>query len=147
MTAAKTAAVASQIQRIDQAMLALLDERARLVATLETDGRATNGSGAVVGVAAGAAVVPGDCSRDNVLRRYSGDYQLRPGSVLTLSSEGGEVSMSGWLLVPTSESTFFSPQDYAEIAVVVGQDGSVERLDWTVAGETYPMPRVEAGGD
>lgn len=77
-----------------------------------------------------------------VLARYAGDYELRPGSVLTLSVDGGEVRMSGWVLIPTSERTFFSPQDYAEIEVVLTPDGKVERLDWTVAGNTYPMPRV-----
>lgn len=77
-----------------------------------------------------------------VLRGYEGDYQLRPGTELTLSVAGGEVRMSGWLLIPTSERTFFSPQDYAEISVVLAPDGAVERLDWTVGGETYPMPRV-----
>lgn len=78
----------------------------------------------------------------DILRRYEGDYQLRPGTVLTLSVEGDEVRMSGWLLIPTSERTFFSPQDYGEITVVLAEDGSVERLDWSVGGGTYPMPQV-----
>ena len=43
------------------------------------------------------------------LQRYEGDYQLRPGTVLTVSVKGDEVRMSGWLLIPTSEHTFFSP--------------------------------------
>jgi len=82
-----------------------------------------------------------------VLAGYVGDYELRPGSVLSLAVEDGEVAISGWLLLPTSESTFFSPQDYAEITVVTGADGRVERLDWTVAGTTHKMPRVSAVGD
>jgi CubicO group peptidase (beta-lactamase class C family) len=78
-----------------------------------------------------------------LLDKYEGDYQLRPGTVLSLTAKDGEVRMSSWLLIPTSESTFFSPQDYGEIAVVLAEDGGVERLDWTVAsGDTYPMPRV-----
>lgn len=81
------------------------------------------------------------------LASYEGDYELRPGSVLTLSVDGDAVSMSGWLLIPTSETTFFSPQDYGEIAVVRRDDGSIERLDWTVGGQTYPMPRVEGSED
>jgi CubicO group peptidase (beta-lactamase class C family) len=101
-------------------------------------------------IAAGEEVAPPSIPRHlavvvepNLLRLYAGDYQLRPGSVLSLKVEGGEVRMSGWLLIPTSESTFFSPQDYGEIAVVRAEDGSVERLDWALAsGATYPMPRV-----
>ena len=77
-----------------------------------------------------------------ILRRYAGDYELRPGSPLTLTVENGEVRMSGWLLVPTSETTFFSPQDYGEITVVKDDDGAVTRLDWKIGDETYPMPRV-----
>jgi len=79
-----------------------------------------------------------------ILESYQGDYELRPGSVLTLSVEGDEVRMSGWLLIPTSERTFFSPQDYGVITVIPGDDGRVERLDWMVAGDTYPMPRVDS---
>ena len=81
------------------------------------------------------------------LHLYEGSYELRPGTVLALSVEGDEVRMSGWLLVPTSDHTFFSPQDYGEIAVVLAEDGSVERLDWTIAGTTYPMPRVSESPD
>jgi CubicO group peptidase (beta-lactamase class C family) len=77
------------------------------------------------------------------LTSYEGDYELRPGSTLTLSVENGEVSMSGWLLIPTSETSFFSPQDYGEIKVVKDEAGGVERLDWIVAGQAYPMPRVD----
>ena len=83
----------------------------------------------------------------DLLRSYEGGYELRPGTVLTLSVEGDDVSISGWLLIPTSETTFFSPQDYGQITVVKGEGGAVERLDWTVAGETHPMPRVPDSGD
>ena len=81
------------------------------------------------------------------LASYEGDYELRPGSTLTMSVENGAVSMSGWLLIPTSETSFFSPQDYGEIKVVKGEDGAVERLDWIVAGEAYPMPKVDTPRD
>jgi CubicO group peptidase (beta-lactamase class C family) len=78
-----------------------------------------------------------------LLSRYEGDYELRPGSPLTLTVEDGEVRMSGWLLIPTSERTFFSPQDYGEITVVLDAEGEVERLDWKQGGQTYPMPKVD----
>ena len=78
-----------------------------------------------------------------LLESYEGDYELRPGSLLTLSHEDGEVRMSGWLLLPISDTSFFSPQDYGVVTVVRGEDGSVERLDWVIGDQTYPMPRVE----
>ena len=47
-----------------------------------------------------------------------------------------------WLVIPTSETTFFSPQDYGRIEVVLDDQGQVQRLDWTVGDRTYPMPRT-----
>jgi CubicO group peptidase (beta-lactamase class C family) len=78
-----------------------------------------------------------------LLGSYEGDYQMQSGTILTLAVEDGEVRMSGWLLVPTSERTFFSPQDYGEVTVVIDDAGEVERLDWAQGGETYPMPKVD----
>jgi hypothetical protein len=77
-----------------------------------------------------------------VLRSYVGDYELRPGRNLELRIIDGRVRMGDWLLIPTSETTLFSPQDYAVITVVRDESGTVERLDWTTGGNTYPMPRV-----
>ena len=78
----------------------------------------------------------------DLLRSYEGDYQFRPGVIFTLSVERGEARIGGWVLIPTSETTFFSPQDYAEITVILAEDGSVERLDWTVGDFSAPLPRL-----
>ncbi len=78
-----------------------------------------------------------------ILATYEGAYQLRPGRNLELRVVNGAVLMNDWLLIPTAAATFFSPQDYAEIEVVLGEGGEVERLDWTTGGQTYPLPRVE----
>jgi CubicO group peptidase (beta-lactamase class C family) len=100
-------------------------------------------------IAAGEAVeVPSRLNLDpvtvpaTVLREYEGVYQLRPGTELELSFDGNSVSLSGWTLIPTSESSFFSPQDYARISVVRAADGTVERLDWAIGDDVYPMPRL-----
>ena len=83
-----------------------------------------------------AAVAP------DVLRRYAGEYDLQ-GTSLALTVSGDEVRMSGWLLIPTSTTSFFSPQDWGEIAVVLSEDGSVEGLRWAVPGsEPFFLPRV-----
>lgn len=78
------------------------------------------------------------------LESYQGDYELRPGRNLELRVRNGRVMMGDWLLIPTSERTLFSPQDYAEIEVVVGENGEVERLDWKIGEEIYPLPKVES---
>jgi hypothetical protein len=78
-----------------------------------------------------------------VLESYQGSYQLRPGRNLQLRVTDGRVTMDDWLLIPVARATFFSPQDYAEITVVHGDDGSVERLDWKIGDDVYPLPRIE----
>ena len=79
-----------------------------------------------------------------VLESYEGAYELRPGRSMELRVVDGRLRMREWLLMPTSETTFFSPQDYAEIEVVLDDNGKAIRLDWRTGGETYPMPRVAA---
>jgi len=77
-----------------------------------------------------------------LLESYVGDYELRPGRNLELRIIDGRVRMGDWLLIPTSDTTLFSPQDYAVITVVSDESGEIERLDWTTGGNTYPMPKV-----
>jgi CubicO group peptidase (beta-lactamase class C family) len=78
-----------------------------------------------------------------LLQNYVGDYELRPGRNLELRIIDGRVRMGDWLLIPTSNTTLFSPQDYAVISVISDEAGAVERLDWTTGGNTYPMPKVK----
>ena len=79
----------------------------------------------------------------NTLERYTGTYETRPGSTIELTVEDGQLWASGWLLIPTSETTFFSPQDYAEVAVVFDAQGAVERLDWAPPGNNWPCPKLK----
>ena len=79
----------------------------------------------------------------SVLESYQGSYQLRPGRNLQLRVTDGRVTMDDWILIPVARATFFSPQDYAEITVVQREDGTVERLDWKIGEDVYPLPRVE----
>ena len=76
------------------------------------------------------------------LASYQGMYQLRPGRTMPLRLVDDALRMDEWLLVPTSETELFSPQDYGRIRVVKGEDGAVERLDWLAGGRAFPMPRV-----
>jgi CubicO group peptidase (beta-lactamase class C family) len=79
------------------------------------------------------------------MKRYEGSYRLPNGQTITLTVNEREKVMysSDWLLIPTSETTFFSPQDYARVKVVLAEPGGeVERLDWMAGDQTWPCPRV-----
>jgi CubicO group peptidase (beta-lactamase class C family) len=53
------------------------------------------------------------------------------GSPQSLVFESDSVAAFGsWLLFVTSDSTFYSPQDYATVRVVVGASGEVDALQW-----------------
>ena len=78
----------------------------------------------------------------DVLRRWQGTYELRPGSPLRVHLDGDALRVNDWVLVPTGERRFFSPQDYAEVVVVLDDAGRPERLDWYVNGEPFPCPRI-----
>lgn len=76
------------------------------------------------------------------LKRWEGRYELRPGSPLSVRAESGALYANDWVLIPTGERRFFSPQDYATVEVVLTDAGKPERLDWVVDGEAFPCPRV-----
>jgi hypothetical protein len=124
------------------------DVRVVLTANLQT-GAADRIRSAVPRIVAGEDVPPFEMPNvepvalsEESLRRFEGTYELRPGSPLAVRYDQGTLRVNDWTLVPTGERTFFSPQDYAVVEVVVGEDGMPERLDWTIAGQTYPCPRI-----
>lgn len=92
---------------------------------------------AVVLPPAAAAQVPLE-----VLRRYEGRYDVanNPGLAVRATTVGLDVN--GWILVATSDSTFFSLRDYSPVTVVTGPDGKPTRLDWVYGRETMACPRV-----
>ena len=121
-----------------------------IMATNLTSGAIDRIRKAVPAIAAGAAVpVPAAINaaaidvQASLLEQYQGLYQLRPGRNLELRVTEGRVTMDDWLLIPVAQATFFSPQDYAEITVVQRDDGSVERLDWKIGEDVYPLPRIQ----
>ncbi|HET6700633.1 MAG TPA: serine hydrolase domain-containing protein [Gemmatimonadaceae bacterium] len=66
-------------------------------------------------------------------------FDVNPSQPLRFDSDS--VALLGdWLLFVTSDSTFFSPQDYATVRVVVGANGEVEALQW---GEGPRFARVK----
>ena len=76
------------------------------------------------------------------LRSYEGTYQLRPGSPLEVRAIPGGLRVNDWVLVPTAERRFFSPQDYATVEIVLDDAGRPERLDWGIADGVMACPRI-----
>jgi CubicO group peptidase (beta-lactamase class C family) len=76
------------------------------------------------------------------LRRWEGIYQLRPGSTLRVHVDVDVLRANDWVLVPTGERLFYSPQDYAEVRVVLNDAGQPERLDWIMDGKPHACPRI-----
>jgi len=76
------------------------------------------------------------------IRRYEGSYQLFNGQRIELRVRGDVLAANDWILVPTSDSTFFSLRDYADVVPVRGEDGHLVRFDWTINGKPYPLTRL-----
>jgi CubicO group peptidase (beta-lactamase class C family) len=71
-------------------------------------------------------------------RLAGASFDVNPPQPLKFESDS-VASLGTWLLFVTSDSTFYSPQDYATVRVVVGADGEVEALQW---GEGPRFARV-----
>lgn len=80
--------------------------------------------------------------------RYEGVYEIRAGDpdsreeLRFTSTEGSLARLGDWLLIPTGDGTFYSPQDYGTIQAVLGKDEAIEGLDWTTPGGSFRLPRV-----
>jgi CubicO group peptidase (beta-lactamase class C family) len=79
---------------------------------------------------------------DSVLRRYEGKYRADSGQEFTLRVKRGTAFAGERALVPTSATTFFSPQGYGDVSIVRGADGAIARLDWTWTGGVLVWKRV-----
>ena len=76
-------------------------------------------------------------------KRWEGSYQVPTGpEPLRFEPDGKLAWLGEWVLIPTGDDTFYSPQDYATVKVKVGQGGAVEGLDWSAVDGTYMLPRV-----
>ncbi|TFH66897.1 MAG: hypothetical protein E4G90_01165 [Gemmatimonadales bacterium] len=84
-----------------------------------------------------------DVSED-VLRRYEGTYELRPGAPMPVHTGDGGLYVDQWFLIPTSDTTFFSPQDFGTVTAVFGEDGEITHFDWAFSAGAFPMRRTSA---
>ena len=78
----------------------------------------------------------------SALERAEGEYQLRPGSNLTVRALDGALLVNDWLLLAQSDTEFFSPQDYGRVRLRLSAQGAVEGLDWEQGGRVTEMPKV-----
>lgn len=109
---------------------------------------------AVPRIAAGEEVEPPDPPRYRASppaaedrRAVEGIYQLRPGApdseeTLRFSADGERASLGGWILVPTADDAFLSPQDYARVEIVRQEEGGVTGLRWQTADGFVVFPKV-----
>ncbi len=65
---------------------------------------------------------------EDVLKKYTGQYKIG-GSAMPVRTRDGALFANDWILLPISETSFYSPQDYANVSVISG-DTSPEALDW-----------------
>ena len=76
------------------------------------------------------------------LRQYEGAYQLFNGQRIEMKLKGDVMTANEWILVPTSDSTFFSLRDYGEVTPVKDANGRLERFDWMINGKPYPLTPI-----
>jgi hypothetical protein len=73
------------------------------------------------------------------MRRASGRYEFQPGLLTPLEFASARTAFAGdYLLLPTSDTTFFSVPDYAEVRVTRNPDGTVSGLQWGAGGPMFP---------
>ncbi len=66
---------------------------------------------------------------EDVLKQYAGRYNIG-GSPMPVRAQNGALYANDWLLIPISEKSFFSPQDYSIVSVTTNDKGEPQSLDW-----------------
>ena len=64
-----------------------------------------------------------------LLERYAGEYKIA-GSPMPVRAKNGALFANEWILLPVSETSFYSPQDYGTVKVVL-ENGIPTSLDWS----------------
>lgn len=103
-------------------------------------------------IAAGEAVEPPALPEiepftlpEELAARYRGLYQVQPGtegSEEPLEVHGPIATLGDWVLIPTSETTLWSPQDYQAVRISTAEDGSVDGLLWGDGDAAQKLPKV-----
>ncbi len=69
-----------------------------------------------------------------LLEKYAGRYQIG-GSPMPVRARDGALFANDWILIPVSETSFYSPQDFGTVTVVL-ENGQPVALDWS--GAEFP---------
>ena len=63
------------------------------------------------------------------LQKFTGEYEVA-GTRKPVRSRDGALFVEEWVLLPTSETSFFSPQDYRTVTVLLDEHNKPTSLDW-----------------
>jgi CubicO group peptidase (beta-lactamase class C family) len=76
------------------------------------------------------------------LTPFEGVYESERGQKFTVRSRPWGFFAGDRQLVPISNTTFFSLEDYGRVEFVRGPSGAIERLDWEWQGQMLPWKRI-----
>lgn len=79
---------------------------------------------------------------DDQLRAFGGSWTSQRGADFDVTVKDGLVYCGWYALIPTSPTTFFSPQDYADVTFTV-ENGRATRIEWQTDAEPLVWTRVE----
>ncbi|PYS56784.1 MAG: serine hydrolase, partial [Acidobacteria bacterium] len=82
-----------------------------------------------------------------IYESYAGDYELAPGFIITITSEGGKLMAQAtgqpkFELFPTSETEFFLKVVEAQVTFVKDEAGKVTQLILNQNGRKMPAKRI-----
>src|SRR5438046_8463392 len=82
-----------------------------------------------------------------IYESYAGDYELAPGFIITITSEGGKLMAQAtgqpkFELFPTSETEFFFKVVEAQVTFVKDEAGKVTQLILNQNGRKMPAKRI-----
>jgi CubicO group peptidase (beta-lactamase class C family) len=78
-----------------------------------------------------------------ILTAYAGHYESERNGSTDIRAVPGGLYVGDWFLVPTSDSTFFSPQDYGTADGVRGPQGKIVELDWHYPGGVLKWQKAD----
>src|SRR2546430_3920138 len=113
--------------------------------SLELDPKTTNPTAKLAALTGGE---PKEIKIDSkIYESYAGDYELAPGFIITVTSEGGKLMAQAtgqpkFELFPTSETEFFFKVVEAQVAFVKDEAGKVTQLILNQNGRKMPAKRI-----
>lgn len=79
---------------------------------------------------------------ERVLKRFEGRYDVAANVGLPFEVHDGALWANDWPLWATSDTSFYSPRDYATVTQARDSTGAITGFTWSIAGHPYPCPRT-----